>query len=52
MIIKPKDVAGGPLNQYSTVGYKFKSGIAILYPERMLRVMSSSSTGMIDEPED
>lgn len=52
MIIKPKDVAGGPLNQYSTIGYKFKSGIAILYPERMLRVMSSSSNGMIDEPED
>ena len=52
MIIKPKEVAGGPLDQYSTVGYKFKSGMAILYPERMLRIMSSSSSGMVDEPED
>lgn len=52
MIIKGKDIAGGPLNQYSTVGYKFEQGAVILYPERMLRIMSSSSNGEIDEPED
>lgn len=52
MIIKGKDIAGGPLNQYSTIGYKFEQGAVILYPERMLRIMSSSSNGEIDEPED
>lgn len=52
MIIKDKTQAGGPLNQYSTVGYKFEQGAVILYPERMLRIMSSSSSGEIDEPEE
>ena len=50
MIIKPKEVAGGPLNQFSTVGYKFETnGATILYPERLLRIMSSSSYSGIDE---
>ena len=44
MIIKSKEQAGGPLNQFSTVGYKFETnGATILYPERVLRVMSCSS---------
>lgn len=50
MIIHDKDEIGGPLNQFSTVGYKFETnGATILYPERMLRVMSVSSYSAIDE---
>ena len=50
MIIKPKEVAGGPLNQFSTIGYKFETnGATILYTERVLRVMSCSSYSAIDE---
>ena len=49
MIIKSKEQAGGPLNQFSTVGYKFETnGATILYPERVLRVMSCSSYSAID----
>lgn len=51
MIIKPKEQAGGPLNQYSTIGYKFEAGAVMLYPERMLRIMSSSTSAEIDEPD-
>lgn len=44
MIIKSKEQAGGPLNQFSTIGYKLETnGVTILYPERVLRVMSCSS---------
>ena len=44
MIVHDKSEIGGPLNQFSTVGYKFETnGATILYPERMLRVMSCSS---------
>lgn len=50
MIIKSKDQAGGPLNQFSTIGYKFETnGATILYPERVLRVMSCSSFSAVDE---
>jgi N4-gp56 family major capsid protein len=49
MIIKPREVAGGPLNQFSTIGYKFCHGCKILYQERMLRVESGSSYGSLDE---
>ena len=49
MIIKSKEQAGGPLNQFSTVGYKFETnGATILYPERVLRLMSCSSYSAID----
>lgn len=49
MIIKSKEQAGGPLNQFSTVGYKFETnGATILYTERVLRVMSCSSYSAID----
>lgn len=41
MILKGKEY-GGPLNQFSTVGYKFSQGTAILYPERLLVVVSGS----------
>ena len=50
MIVKDKSQVGGPLNQFSTVGYKFETnGATILYPERLLRVMSCSSYSAIDE---
>ena len=51
MIVKSKEQAGGPLNQFSTIGYKFETnGATILYPERVLRVMSCSSFSATDEP--
>lgn len=49
MIIKDKTQAGGPLNQFSTIGYKFCHGAKILYQERLLRVESGSSYGTADE---
>ena len=50
MIVKDKSQVGGPLNQFSTVGYKFETnGATILYPERVLRVMSCSSYSAEDE---
>ena len=43
MIVHDKSEIGGPLNQFSTIGYKFETnGATILYPERVLRVMSCS----------
>jgi hypothetical protein len=49
MIVKPKEF-GGPLNQFSTIGYKFETnGATMLYTERVLRVMSCSSYSDIDE---
>ena len=50
MIIHDKGEIGGPLNQFSTIGYKFETnGATILYPERLLRVMSCSSFSGTDE---
>ena len=50
MIVKDKSQVGGPLNQFSTIGYKFETnGATILYPERVLRVMSCSSYSADDE---
>ena len=50
MIIKDKSQIGGPLNQYSTIGYKLETnGATVLYPERVLRVMSCSSYSTTDE---
>lgn len=49
MIVKSKEEAGGPLNQFSTVGYKFETnGATVLYPERVLRIMSCSSYSAVD----
>ena len=51
MIIHDKGEIGGPLNQFSTIGYKFETnGATILYPERILRVMSCSSFSPFDDP--
>lgn len=49
MIIHGKHEIGGPLDQFSTVGYKFMHGAAVLYPERLVIVKSNSSYGSIDE---
>ena len=49
MIVKDKSQIGGPLNQFSTIGYKFETnGATVLYPERVLRVMSCSSYSAVD----
>ena len=49
MIIKSKEQAGGPLNQFSTLGYKFSTATKILYQERMVRVESTSAYSETDE---
>lgn len=49
MIVHDKSEIGGPLNQFSTIGYKFETnGATMLYPERLLRVMSCSSYSATD----
>lgn len=49
MIVHGKE-QGGPLEQFSTIGYKFQTnGATILYPERLLRVMSVSTFSATDE---
>ena len=51
MIVKDKGQVGGPLEQFSTIGYKFETnGATILYTERVLRVMSCSSFSATDKP--
>lgn len=42
MIVKDKSEVGGPLEQYSTAGYKFEQACKVLYPERVLRIESCS----------
>lgn len=50
MIVHDKGEIGGPLDQFSTIGYKFETnGATILYGERLLRVMSTSSYSDVDE---
>lgn len=43
MIIKDKSEIGGPLEQFSTIGYKFCHGAKILYQERIIRVETGST---------
>lgn len=49
MIIKDKGTVGGPLEQFSTVGWKVGMDAVILYQERMLRCECCSS--LADETE-
>lgn len=49
MIVKPKGTIGGPLEQFSTIGYKFCHGAKILYQDRILRVETGSDYSDIDE---
>lgn len=48
MLIKDKSEIGGPLELYSTIGYKFSHGAKILYQERLLRVECCSSYSTVD----
>lgn len=48
-IIHSKDEIGGPLNQFSTVGYKLMHAARILYPERMINFICGSSYSDLDE---
>lgn len=49
MIVKTRAEIGGPLEQFSTIGYKFCHAAKILYQERMLRVETGSAFGDVDE---
>ena len=49
MIVKGKDEIGGPLNQFSTVGYKAEMATKIVYEDRMVRVESCSAYSDSDE---
>ena len=49
MIVKGKEQAGGPLDQFSTLGYKFSTATKILYQDRMVRVESLSEYSGTDE---
>ena len=42
MIVKDRGEIGGPLEQYSTAGFKFEHACKVLYPERMVLVESCS----------
>lgn len=52
MIVKTAREIGGPLNQFSTVGYKFEFGAKILYEDRMVRVESCGQYSEIDDQND
>lgn len=49
MITKPASQVGGPLEQFSTAGYKLSTVAKILYEDRILRVESGSSYSDVDE---
>lgn len=51
-IIKTPEQAGGPLNQFGTIGVYFETGGAVLYEERLLRVECGSYYSDIDEDVD
>ena len=53
MIVKSAEEVGGPLDQFSTVGYKLETnGAKMLYAERMVRLMSCSSYSASDDATD
>ena len=53
MIVKSAEEVGGPLEQFSTVGYKLETnGAKMLYAERMVRLMSCSSYSGTDDATD
>ena len=51
-IIKTPEQAGGPLNQFGTIGVYFETGGGVLYEERLLRVECGSDYSAVDEDED
>jgi len=52
MIIKSKEQAGGPLDQFSTIGLKMETGGLVLYQDRILRVECTSEYSEVDQDED
>ena len=53
MIVKSAEEVGGPLEQFSTVGYKLETnGAKVLYAERMVRLMSCSTYSATDDATD
>ena len=52
MIIKSPEEAGGPLNQFGTVGVYFETGGGVQYEERLLRVECGSYYSATDEDPD
>ena len=48
-IIHDKNEIGGPLNQFSTVGCKVETATKVLYPERMICVITSLSQAAMVE---
>lgn len=52
IIIKSKEQAGGPLEQFGTVGVKFETGGGVQYEERLLRVECGSYYSTVDEDDD
>lgn len=52
MIIKSAEQAGGPLNQFGTIGVYFETGGGVYYEERLLRVECGSDYSDVDEDED
>ena len=49
MIIKSKEEAGGPLNQFGTIGVYFETGGGVLYEDRLLRVECGGFYSDVDE---
>ena len=50
-LIKTPEQAGGPLNQFGTIGVYFETGGAVLYEERLLRLECGSHYSDVDEDE-
>lgn len=48
MIHHDRRVAGGPLELKSTIGWKMSQGVLLQYPERLLRVESTSPYSHVD----
>ena len=52
VIVKTPEQAGGPLNQFGTIGVYFETGGGVLYEERLLRVECGSYYSDTDEDPD
>lgn len=52
MIIKSREQAGGPLNQFGTIGIYFETGSGIQYEDRILRVECGSAFSSADQDTD
>ena len=48
MIVKAKSEIGGPLDQFSTIGYKAEMATKLVYEDRMVRVESCSAYSATD----